>query len=134
MRKIIHLVPQALVGSALASTLAACSSGPATGIDSLVTGTGYSAAQHSALGQTARFSLGETAYVVFTTHAPNPGAVAVITLLRDGAVEDASLPLALAEGDHTYAQRITLGMVTGSITIEASYNGAVQQTTQITVG
>jgi hypothetical protein len=132
--KIPPSAPRALVGATLAVALASCSSGPVTGIDSLVTSTNYDAAQHSALGQTTRFSAGETAYVIFTTHAPKPGAHAVITLLRDGAVEDTSLPITVAKGDHTYAQQINLGMVAGTVTIEASYNGAVQQTTQITVG
>jgi hypothetical protein len=132
--KILTSAPRALAVAALAVALASCSSGPATGIDSIVMGTGYNATQHSALGQTTQFSPGQAAYVVFTTHAPHTGAVAVLRLLRDGQIEDTSLPITVAKGDQTYVQQITLGMVTGTVTIEASYNGVIQQTTQITVG
>lgn len=53
-------------------------------------------------------------------------------LLRGGALEDASLPITVGQGDHSYDEQISL-MAPGTVTVEVSYNGAVQQTTQITV-
>lgn len=118
-----------LVGMA-ALSLASCSSGPQTGIDSLVVGTGYEAGQVT--GQATKFTAGQIAYVVFTTHAPKPGAIAVVRLLRGAALEDTSLPITVGKGDHTYDEQISL-MAPGTVTIEISYDGAVQQTAQIMV-
>lgn len=118
-----------LVMGMVAISVISCS-GQQTGIDSLAVGTGYHAGQVT--GQASEFSAGQPAYVVFTTHAPKAGAFAVVRLLRGGAVEDTSLPIAVGSGDHTYSEQVSL-MAPGTVTVEVSYNGTVQQTTQITI-
>jgi hypothetical protein len=119
-----------LLAGMVAVSVTSCSSGPQTGIDSLAVGTGYHAGHVT--GKATEFTTGQPAYVVFTSHAPKPGATAVVRLLRGGALEDTSAPIAVGKGDHTYDEQISL-MAPGTVTIEVSYNGAVQQTTQITV-
>ena len=111
--------------------IASCSSQPGTGIDSLAVGTGYSGGQ--ATGQATQFAAGQLAYVVFTTYSPGKGAVAVVQLIRGGAVEDTSLPISVGQGRRTYGERVSL-MTPGAVTVEVSYNGTVQQTTRIKVG
>jgi hypothetical protein len=123
----------AMVSCATVLLLCACSSGPSTGIDSLAVGTGYDAANHSLSGQGTNFDPQQTVYVAFSAYSPTSRGTAEMYLLRNGAPEDTSPPITVPKGDHYYSEEVTLGP-SGSVMIEVSYNGKVQQATQITVG
>jgi len=103
------------------------------GVDNLAVGTGYDSAAKAAIGQATDFSPGQTVYIVFSTHSTTAAAVARISLLRTGNLEDVSLPIAVTRGDHIYFKTVMLGPA-GTVTIKVSYNGATEQTMQIKVG
>jgi hypothetical protein len=113
--------------------LAACSSGPGNGISGLVVGTGYSPSQHAATGLASDFSPGQSVYAVFTVQSPASGAVVEVTLLRNGSLEGTSLPIKASKGRAVYDEPVALGGP-GTVMIDVSYNGAVQQTALVTVG
>jgi hypothetical protein len=122
-----------ITGILIAVSLAACGSSSQE-IQNLTTGTGYSAASHSVRNPSASFSVGQTAYVVFTADTSAHHAVAEVRILsgRD-TTEDTSLPISLASGTHTYEQTISLAAA-GPVTVEISYNGQVQASSQLQVG
>lgn len=121
----------AVVVGAILLLLNTCS-GPAVGVDSLTVGTGYDSATSTVTGQATDFAADQEIYIVFTTHSPTRAAAQVF-LLRSGNLEDRSLPIAVAQGDHVYVQPVTLGQP-GTVTINVSYKGIIQQTTQIKIG
>jgi hypothetical protein len=121
----------AVVAGAILLLLKMCS-GPAVGVDSLTVGTGYDSATRTVTGQATDFAADQEIYIVFTTHSPER-AVAQVFLLRSGNLEDRSLPVAVAKGDHVYVQPIMLGQP-GTVTINVSYNGMIKETMQFKVG
>jgi hypothetical protein len=123
-----------IVGAAVAMSLAACSpSGPKEAVHGLETGTDYDARQQRLIGQSNSFAVGQRAYVVFTVDTKAAGSTAQVTLLRGGALEDTSLPIALDKGEHVYEKSIILAQP-GSVTIQVSYDGTVEAATRVSVG
>jgi hypothetical protein len=96
-------------------------------------GTGYNATLHAVDHPTTSFQAGQTAYLVFTVDTTAAHAVAEVKILRGSTVEDVSLPISLSKGSHAYEKAITLGAA-GTVTIEVSYNGQVQASTQVNAG
>lgn len=123
----------AALGAGIAVSIAVGPSGPGNGISGLAVGTGYDASQHVATGQAADFAPDQNIYVVFTVQSRSSGPEVEVSLLRNGSLEGVSLPIKAAKGRTVYDVPVTIGGP-GIVTIEVSYNGAVQQTMQIKVG
>lgn len=133
MRGLIWRVgaPMVVAAGVILLVLNTCSA-PAVGVDSLTVGTGYDSAASTLTGQATEFAADQEIYIVFTTHSPSR-AVAQVTLSRSGNLEDRSLPIKVAQGDHVYVQRVMLGQP-GTVTIKVSYNSMIKQTMHIEVG
>jgi hypothetical protein len=122
-----------LTGVVILFSLAACSSGPAEGIDNLTIGSGYDAVKQAVIGQGNSFSPAQDVYIAFATYSSAAHGVAEVSLLRSGNLEDMSPPISVAKGSHVYDEQVKLGR-TGMVTVQVSFNGSIQQTAQIEVG